>query len=36
MIRQSYSSAVRKAIKSELGKDLIKLPLDEIEKKLFE
>ena len=36
MIRRSYSSAVRKAIKSELGKDLIKLPLDEIEKKLFE
>lgn len=35
MIRQAYSPAVRKALQSELGKDLVKLPLDQIEKQLL-
>ena len=35
MIREVYSSAVRKAIRVELGKDLVKVPVHEIEKRLF-
>ena len=34
MIRQAYSPAVRKAIKVELAKDLVKMPVYEIEKAL--
>jgi protein required for attachment to host cells len=35
MIRAVYSSAVRKAIRVKLGKDLVKVPVHEIEKQLF-
>jgi protein required for attachment to host cells len=35
MIREIYSPAVRKAIRAELGKDLVKSPVHEIEKQLF-
>jgi protein required for attachment to host cells len=35
MIREAYSPDVRKAIRAELGKDLVKAPLHEIEKLLF-
>jgi protein required for attachment to host cells len=35
MIREAYSAAVRRAIRAEVGKDLVKLPLHEIEKQLF-
>jgi protein required for attachment to host cells len=35
MIREVYSPAVRKAIRAELGKDLVKVPVHEIEKQLF-
>ena len=35
MIRDVYSPAVRKAIRAELGKDLVKVPVHEIEKQLF-
>jgi protein required for attachment to host cells len=35
MIREIYSPAVRKAIRAELGKDLVKVPVHEIEKQLF-
>ncbi len=35
MIREVYSPAVRKAIRTEVGKDLVKLPVHEIEKQLF-
>jgi protein required for attachment to host cells len=35
MIREAYSPAVRKAIRAELGKDLVKSPVHEIEKQLF-
>ncbi len=34
MLRGVYSPAVRKAIRTELGKDLVKLPVHEIEKQL--
>jgi len=35
MIREDYSAAVRKALRHELGKDLLKLPVYEIEKQLL-
>jgi len=35
MIRADYSDAVRKAIHSELHKDLVKMPVYEIEKQLL-
>jgi protein required for attachment to host cells len=35
MLREVYSPAVRKAIRAELGKDLVKLPVHEIEKQLL-
>jgi protein required for attachment to host cells len=35
MLRELYSTAVRKAIRVELGKDLVKLPVHEIEKQLL-
>jgi protein required for attachment to host cells len=35
MIREVYSPVVRNAIRAEVGKDLVKLPVHEIEKKLF-
>ena len=36
MIRADYSAAVRKAIQGELHKDLVKMPVHEIEKQLLE
>jgi protein required for attachment to host cells len=36
VIRKLYSPAVRDVLKSELGKDYVRLPLAEIEKRLFE
>jgi protein required for attachment to host cells len=35
MIRLEYSVAVRKALQAELGKDLVKMPVYEIEKQLL-
>ena len=35
MIRLDYSAAVRKALHGELGKDLVKMPVHEIEKQLL-
>ena len=35
MIRADYSDVVRKAIQNEVGKDLVKLPVYEIEKQLL-
>jgi len=35
MIRADYSEAVRKALRGELAKDLVKLPVHEIEKQLL-
>ena len=35
MIRSDYSAAVRKALHAELDKDLVKLPVHEIEKQLL-
>ena len=35
MIREAYSPAVRGAIRAEIGKDLVKLPVHEIEKQLL-
>ena len=35
MIRGDYSAAVRKALQSEISKDLVKLPVYEIEKQLL-
>jgi len=35
MIRLDYSAAVRKALHGELGKDLVRMPLHEIEKQLL-
>jgi len=35
MIRPAYSAAVRKALHGELGKDLVKLPVYEIEKQVL-
>ncbi|MGA7999047.1 MAG: host attachment protein [Bradyrhizobium sp.] len=35
MIRADYSAAVRKAIQGELHKDLVKMPVHEIEKQLL-
>ncbi len=35
MIRADYSAAVRRALQAELGKDLVKLPVYEIEKQLL-
>ena len=35
MIRADYSAAVKKAIHSELHKDLVKMPVHEIEKQLL-
>lgn len=35
MIRSDYSDAVRKALRSEVGKDLVKLPVYEIEKQVL-
>jgi protein required for attachment to host cells len=35
MIRADYSAAVRKAIQGEVSKDLVKLPVYEIEKQLL-
>ncbi len=35
MIRLDYSAAVRKALHAELGKDLVKMPVHEIEKQLL-
>ena len=34
MIRQSYSPAMRDAIKAEITHDYVKLPVDEIERRL--
>ena len=34
MLRQVYSPAVRNSIAIELGKDLVKMPIDEIERQL--
>src|ERR1043166_8931586 len=34
MLRQSYSSAIRDVIKAELAHDYVKLPVDEIERRL--
>jgi protein required for attachment to host cells len=36
MIREDYSDAVRKALRGEVHKDLVKLPVYEIEKQLLE
>ena len=35
MIREAYSPIVRNAIQVELAKDLVKVPVHEIEKQLF-
>jgi len=35
MLRDLYSPTVRKAVRAELGKDLVKLPVHEIEKQLL-
>ena len=35
MIRTAYSAAVRKAVRAELAKDLVKEPIHQIEKELF-
>jgi protein required for attachment to host cells len=35
MIRSDYSSAVRKALHGEVAKDLVKMPVHEIEKQLL-
>jgi protein required for attachment to host cells len=35
MIRQSYSSHVRDALRAEIDKDFVKLPVPEIERRLF-
>ena len=35
MIRMDYSDAVRKAVHAEIGKDLVKMPVHEIEKHLL-
>ena len=35
MIRPEYSDAVRKALHGELGKDLVRMPVHEIEKQLL-
>jgi protein required for attachment to host cells len=35
MIREAYSPDVRKAIRAEVAKDLVKLPVHEIENQLF-
>lgn len=35
MIRADYSDAVRKALQGEVGKDLVKMPVYEIEKQLL-
>ncbi|WP_456687102.1 host attachment protein, partial [Bradyrhizobium sp. P5_C11_2] len=35
MIRADYTDAVRKALQGEVGKDLVKLPVYEIEKQLL-
>jgi protein required for attachment to host cells len=35
MIREAYSPILRNAIQVELAKDLVKLPVHEIEKQLF-
>jgi len=35
MIRQAYSSALSRAIIREVGKDLVKAPIDEIEKQIL-
>jgi protein required for attachment to host cells len=35
MIRVDYSDAVRKAVHGEIGKDLVKMPVHEIEKHLL-
>ena len=35
VIREMYSPALRKAIRAELGKDLVKAPVHEIEKQLL-
>jgi protein required for attachment to host cells len=35
MIREAYSPALRHAIRAEVGKDLVNVPVHEIEKQLF-
>ena len=35
MIRADYSDAVRKALHGEVAKDLVKMPVHEIEKQLY-
>jgi protein required for attachment to host cells len=35
VLRQSYSAPLRSAIRAEVPHDLVKLPVDEIEKRLF-
>jgi len=35
MIRSDYSVAVRKVLRGELDKDLVKMPVHEIEKQLL-
>jgi protein required for attachment to host cells len=35
MLRQAYTAPIREAIREELGKDLVRMPIFEIEKRLF-
>jgi protein required for attachment to host cells len=35
MLRQSYTPSVRGAVRNEIDKDLVKVPVYEIEKRLF-
>ena len=36
MLRQSYSPLLRRAISEELGKDWVKMPIQQIERKLHQ
>jgi protein required for attachment to host cells len=35
MLRQAYTAPIREAIREEVGKDLVRMPILEIEKRLF-
>jgi protein required for attachment to host cells len=35
MLRNAYTSSVREALRAEVDKDLVKVPIDQIEKRLF-
>ncbi|MGE3871140.1 MAG: host attachment protein, partial [Pseudorhodoplanes sp.] len=35
MLRQAYTASVRGAVRTEIDKDLVKVPVYEIEKRLF-